>query len=197
MTEAEHFHGIEITDKPILLVDMDGVLCDFVGKFNDIWRLRYPDRFFLAPEKATTFYFEDEYPEEYKEDIREIVNQPGFFSNLDPLKGSLVGITQLSNLYNVFICTSPLTSNPTCLNDKYNWVKNYLGTDWLKKLIITKDKTLIQGTFLLDDKPEIYGNTVPTWEHVIFDQPYNRQSRKRRVNWENVYQFFESEYYNL
>jgi len=49
-----------------------------------------------------------------------------------------------------------------------------------------KDKTLIIGDILIDDKPEIKGISTPNWEHIIFDQPYNKNiTNKKRINWDN------------
>jgi 5'-nucleotidase len=40
---------------------------------------------------------------------------------------------------------------------------------------------------LLDDKPEVTGAMVPSWKHVYFDQPYNRENlaRKRITSWKH------------
>ena len=55
-----------------------------------------------------------------------------------------------------------------------------------KKTIITKDKTIITGDLLIDDKPEVTGSQEPTWEHILYSQPYNKDVKsKRRITWEN------------
>lgn len=66
-------------------------------------------------------------------------------------------------------------------------MEEHLGRDFVKRLILTKDKTLVFGDFLIDDKPEIKGVKLPSWEHLIFDQPYNINiiNNKRRINWNN------------
>jgi hypothetical protein len=39
---------------------------------------------------------------------------------------------------------------------------------------------------LIDDKPEITGvEKEPTWEHILYDRPYNRGINKRRITWGN------------
>ena len=37
------------------------------------------------------------------------------------------------------------------------WVEKHMGRDWLNRLILTKDKTIIAGDLLFDDKPKITG----------------------------------------
>jgi 5'-nucleotidase len=53
------------------------------------------------------------------------------------------------------------------------------------RIIVSKDKALVHGDVLVDDKPEIKGALTPAWHHVIFDQPYNRQIGGIRMTWEN------------
>ncbi|MDO8264840.1 MAG: 5'-3'-deoxyribonucleotidase, partial [Candidatus Parcubacteria bacterium] len=55
-----------------------------------------------------------------------------------------------------------------------------------KRIILSRDKTLIRGNFLIDDRPEIKGSSIPEWEHIIFDCSYNRNvTNKKRLTWEN------------
>ena len=92
----------------------------------------------------------------------------------------------------MFICTAPLLENPTCTNDKLWWVDNHLGGDWIRRTIITKDKTVVDGDFLIDDKPLITGITdEPIWQRIIFDQPYNKNVVGRRLNWQNYKQVID------
>jgi len=63
-----------------------------------------------------------------------------------------------------------------------------MGEDFLRRLIITRDKTLVKGAVLIDDKPHVTGAvTAPDWTHLLFDQPYNRDnslsSKPRLSQW--------------
>ena len=40
---------------------------------------------------------------------------------------------------------------------QYEWVENHLGKDWIDRLILTRDKTMINGDVLIDDKINITG----------------------------------------
>ena len=40
---------------------------------------------------------------------------------------------------------------------QYEWVENHLGKDWINRLILTRDKTMINGHVLIDDKINITG----------------------------------------
>jgi len=40
---------------------------------------------------------------------------------------------------------------------QFAWVKQHLGAEWMKRIIITCDKTLIHGDLLIDDKHAVTG----------------------------------------
>lgn len=50
-----------------------------------------------------------------------------------------------------------------CVFVQYAWVEQHLGHDFLEQVILTRDKTLITGDLLIDDKPDILGEH---WIHV-------------------------------
>ncbi|MDF2435444.1 MAG: 5-nucleotidase, partial [Mucilaginibacter sp.] len=81
-----------------------------------------------------------------------------------------------SHFIEPFICSSPEVEYEAllCHTEKAAWIEHYAGAWWTKRLILTKDKTVVRGHFLIDDKPTITGAMAPTWGHLVFDQPYNR-----------------------
>lgn len=171
----------------IVLVDQDQTIANFEGYFLKRWRMLYPRRKFIPLEKRKNFQIADDYPQRYKKDIYGIFSAPGFFLNLPLIAGAPAAIAEMEKLgFDVYICTSPLSGAPRCLTEKYLWVEKYLGPSLVKKLIITKDKTLVRGDFLIDDKPEITGAREPIWRHILFDAPHNRHIKdKPRLNWSN------------
>lgn len=49
------------------------------------------------------------------------------------------------------------------------------AAEWIDRMIISRDKTHVTGSVLIDDKPYVTGtNRNPSWQHVIFEQPYNK-----------------------
>ncbi|MBU0906583.1 MAG: hypothetical protein KKE05_00330 [Nanoarchaeota archaeon] len=89
--------------------------------------------------------------------------------------------------HEVFICTSPSVTSSTCIQNKFDWVERYLGKEWKHKIVLTKDKTVVNGDILIDDKPRVDGvDGRPSWEHVLYDQPYNRWLKMvKRITWGN------------
>eukprot|EP00614_Pseudopedinella_elastica_P002253 CAMPEP_0172588034 /NCGR_PEP_ID=MMETSP1068-20121228/6991_1 /TAXON_ID=35684 /ORGANISM="Pseudopedinella elastica, Strain CCMP716" /LENGTH=130 /DNA_ID=CAMNT_0013383237 /DNA_START=480 /DNA_END=872 /DNA_ORIENTATION=- len=87
----------------------------------------------------------------------------------------------------VFLCTAPIAVSPFCAAEKVEWVREQFGKDgdaWVRRLIITSDKSLARGDILIDDAPVAKAAAMtPTWEHVWFTQPYNAALEgKRRVD---------------
>jgi 5'-nucleotidase len=174
----------------LVLVDMDGVLADFEGEFLRRWRKKFPRQIFYPLDKRDTFYVHEQYGKEMQDKVREITGAPGFFASLPLIAdGDLALHTLLSLGHKVIICTSPLSSNPTCLQEKYDWVNRYLGKDLARSMIIIKDKTMVMGDILIDDRPEVVGAFKPTWEHVLFHAPYNKAvaNKKRLHHWGNIH----------
>lgn len=168
-----------------ILVDMDGVLSDFDGSFLNCWRELHPDKFFIPIEERTTFYVREQYPDELKPLVSEVVGSPGFFRDMTPVEGGKKALTEMDEMgFEVFICTSPLSRYRNCVLEKFEWVENHLGSKWVNRIILTKDKTLVKADYIIDDKPEIIGvEESPSWEHILYDCPYNRGINKRRITW--------------
>uniref|UniRef100_A0A3Q3WBF6 Uncharacterized protein n=1 Tax=Mola mola TaxID=94237 RepID=A0A3Q3WBF6_MOLML len=89
----------------------------------------------------------------------------------------------------VFICTSPIKHYKHCPYEKYAWVEKHLGQEFVEQVILTRDKTLISGDILIDDKPDIIGvEPKPMWEHILFTAYHNkhlstRPSQRRLQSW--------------
>ncbi len=166
---------------------MDGVIANFEKGVLDTYRSRHPDKPFVPLEQRTSFYVKEQYPKELQPLIEEIYLSQGFYLGLPVIEGSLEALSELvSRGDDVHICTSPLSKNPFCVQEKYDWVKTHLGKDWVDRVLIRKDKTLEGGNFLIDDKPDVTGSQIPTWEHILYSQPYNLHvNSKRRMTWKN------------
>jgi len=166
----------------IILTDMDGVITNLESRFLELWSERFPNKQSIPIEKRTTFYQRDQYPEELAE---EIMNSKDFYGKMKPLPKAIESLKEIAQSNVVFICTSPKTRNPYCIPEKLEWITQYLGKDFLKRTILTKDKTLIQGDILIDDKPSVRGVCDPIWKHIVYKQPYN-QGEFTWENWENI-----------
>ncbi|WP_444931634.1 5' nucleotidase, NT5C type [Microbulbifer sp. SSSA002] len=108
----------------IVYIDMDDVLCDFSG----------------ASKREL----------ERNPSIKFPQSQYGFFANLSPLIGA-VNALLASEQYEPYILTAPSVKNPLCYTEKRVWVGNHLGMEMVNRLIISPNKSLLKGEFLIDD----------------------------------------------
>ncbi|KDC75250.1 5'-3'-deoxyribonucleotidase [Bordetella bronchiseptica] len=171
----------------LILLDQDGVLADFEHAFIDAWRKRHPDIEPVAFEDRKSFHIREDYAPELRGLAEAIYTAPGFIRDLPPVPGAIEAFRELLALgMDVRICSSPLMQFENCVAEKYLWVERHLGREATQRLILTRDKTLVQGDLLIDDRPVITGAARPRWRHIIYDAPYNRdQTDRPRLNWRN------------
>jgi 5'-nucleotidase len=169
-----------------VLLDMDGVLVDWDAGFRREWA-RYghdPSKI----DRSKSYAMEECVAPELKSAAVAVMSQPGFFRDLPAVEGAVKAVEEMVERgFSVLICTSPLPCNPTCPQDKIEWVCRHLGHiefrqpgDATKRqnaqdiIVMTRDKTFVAGDVLIDDKPVIRGCMRPTWEHIVFGAPYNK-----------------------
>lgn len=113
--------------KIIVYVDMDDVVADFSG----------------AHAKALKRNPKNQFPQ----------SEYGFFANLELIphaKGCLDCIINHPN-FDVYFLTAPSVMNPLCYTEKRMWVEKHFGMKMVKKMIITPNKGLNKGDYLIDD----------------------------------------------
>jgi 5'(3')-deoxyribonucleotidase len=134
-----------MADKKILYIDMDNVLVDFqsgIDELNEEQKNKYDGRF-------------DEVP--------------GIFSLMLPIKDSVKSFEKLSLKYETYVLSTSPWENDTAASDKVRWVKKYLGQAAYKRLILSHNKHLNKGDYIIDDRTK---NGVDKFEgeHIHFGQ---------------------------
>ena len=119
--------------KPIVYIDMDGVLADFKSALTKI-----------SPELIDEFTGQHD-------------NIPGIFSLMEPVPGAIEAVYALKDKYDLYILSSSPWENPTALGDKLAWVKKYFGGEgsdnvFFRKVIFSSAKNLSRGDILIDDR---------------------------------------------
>ncbi len=181
-----------MSEKLRALVDLDGVLCDFDKRLAEVWKEKWPD------DPAEMLLNRDvfEIPEmvgfcdDAEEKLKQIYLAEGFYASLEPILRDLgaVALDEMKqNGHDVYILTSAGSKAMKAPTEKFVWVRDNLGSEWVEKIIISKFKHIVDGDILIDDKPSPNGeNQGAKWEHVIYDQPFNRHvTDKRRMTWKN------------
>lgn len=176
-----------------VLVDMDGVLANFDQNVLRIMQRDFPE--ITPPEVRNNFYLDDDMPE-HRHVVTDIISRPGFFLELERIEGALEGWALLiEHGYLPRICSAPLRKNPTSIEDKISWLEEHFvpsfGSAVVDLAIFDKQKWLHSGLALIDDRPNPNEKNIerikPSWEHVVFDQPYNQVSdaRYRMLSWDD------------
>lgn len=176
---------------PIVLVDMDEVLCKWDEHFVASHRRVFPHITIADAGRREHFDLFAGLTAELQEATLTVLNEPGFFAEIAPMEGAIDAVAEMRDAgFDVALCTSPWLSNPTCASDKLAWVQRHLGRELMESTIITRDKTLIRGDVLIDDKPQITGRATPEWDLIRFTYHYNRNLPGVRLNnwfeWEPV-----------
>lgn len=176
----------------VILVDMDNTLVDFDLEFGKRWVEKFPSDTLDIITNRQHFELEQNFPKHLMPAAIEIMSEPGFFISFLPKPGAIEAMKEMEAAgLQIFICTAPLPYQyETCVAEKYAWIRKWLGEDWLKKIIITRDKSMVKGVVLIDDKPKVIGRCDnPEWTHIIFEQPYNKNIEGKRLSsWKDWYE---------
>lgn len=155
-------------------IDMDHVLCDFYKAYYE-FQINYFRENGIIPEEGFKNI------KEMPIFVRYPQSNVGFFENLEPIQGGVETIKELieSDVYDPYILTAPSIKNPLSYSEKRLWIEHYFGLEFCNKLIISPNKGLLKGDFLIDDYNEGKGQenfegelihflseSYPTWQEV-------------------------------
>ena len=148
--------------KKILYIDMDNVLVDFptgIERIEEGQRLEYAGRL-------------DEVPH--------------IFSLMDPIPGAIEAYHELAELFDTYILSTAPWDNSSAWHDKIEWVKKHLNKPAYKRLILSHNKHLNAGHYLIDDRTK-NGAGQFTGELIHFGQP-------QFPDWETVLAYLRDKY---
>lgn len=177
--------------KKRILVDVDGVLADFVGAFLDITNRIAGSS--LTPEAVTSWNLDD-IPEvaAHSEAIWKETGRPGFARNLKLFPGAVEAVEMLKSHGEVYLLTAPLWAHKehedilfhgqTFCYDRVKWAHENFGIP-SKNVMFAYPKELVDGEMLIDDKVEnIQGwlenhGRRPGRRAILWAQPYNTHGK--------------------
>lgn len=149
----------ELRAKPIVYIDLDGVIVDLVSEANKEW-------------------LENEH--NYS-DLGELIdNSPTVFANAKPIKDAVWAVKTLINSgeYEVYILSTPAWSNIDCWSQKRVWIENHIP-ELFKRIILTHNKDLLVGDYLIDDRLK-NGAENFKGEHIHFD---SKDDAGKLIDW--------------
>ena len=176
-------------DRKILWIDMDEIICNFLGK------LLYQCKEKLNIDIKLSDIKQWELKHYIDEEGIKLFNTKGFFADLEPIDGAIEYLEKLHDEgHKIFIISSP--QNEYCVFEKYQWVKKYLPFFPIGNLILVGNKgellSKIYDGILFDD----CGKYLEMFRgiSVAMDMPYNKDADCdfRVGSWEEFYEFVGS-----
>lgn len=186
--------------KPLVLLDVDGVLCDFIGPLvNEINWLHGTN---FTREDVTRWDPKKCLPGVTSKSLDAVYNitarKPGWCRNLQPYPGAVEGFRRLEDVANIHIVTTPFHSSECWMSERVEWLHEHFDI-YPEDITFTSRKELIEGEYLIDDKTE----TCSKWSHahdygtaLLWDTPHNRQSLvgpfvTRLHSWDTLIEFIK------
>jgi len=131
--------------RKIVYVDMDGVIADFAGKWEKMYGTKI-DPYHIPPTPS------------------------GFYRDLELIPGAYEAVRTLQTMFNVYFLSTAEWTNPSSFTDKRLWIEEKFGSIAHKKLILSNNKSLNIGNYLIDDRT-VNGVSEFTGEFIHFGSP--------------------------
>lgn len=156
-------------DEVSFAIDMDEVLVDTLGKMIASYNQRYGTT--VVPADMHGVELADIVPESHRPWVLEMLHQPGFFADIDPMPGALACIDRLCRKHRVYIA-SAATEFPDSFRDKMNWLARYVPQIPTHRIIFCGEKSVLNVDYLVDDTSSHFAAMRGTG--LLFDAPHNR-----------------------
>jgi len=100
----------------------------------------------------TMFHFKKKWHEVKASDGLEFPQSKiGFFEELEPIENAIEVYNWLDEHFDVWVVTAPSIPNKHCYSEKAISIEKHLGPERCHKLIISPDKSMVYGDYLIDD----------------------------------------------
>jgi 5'(3')-deoxyribonucleotidase len=135
-----------------ILVDMDGVCCDYIRPWLEIYNRDYNDD--LCREDLVVWGIHELVKPECGRKIYDYLGSPNFYAYLEPLPDVSEVVSRLLTAgHELIIVTADVFNSTTALFDKRGWVERHLPLIPKRNVIGCHRKELIRGDLLFDDGP--------------------------------------------
>ena len=161
--------------RPILLLDMDGIVSQFVPAFLHVYA-RYGG--VIPSHLALRWNFFEALPDQSA--VKRTWDDPAIFLHQEPYHGAVDAVKHLHDAYQLMIVSTAPPPLDVHIPAKVRWVQRYLP--WLshKQLIFTDHKELIRGDVLIDDHIENVLGWLGTNDGglgILINRPWNEAGR--------------------
>lgn len=160
--------------KPIVLLDVDEVLADFVGRILDEVRNVTGRDYFRAQVTGWDICEALGLSAEERAAVLSKPKEEGFCYSLEPIVGAIEGVKALREFADVRAVTSPYKSK-TWASERETWLCDLFGFE-RDHVVQTPGKDIVFGDVLVDDKLETCQVWSKRWREstsILFSAPWN------------------------
>jgi len=171
-----------------ILIDMDDVLADAEGRFNEWYERDFGVHYTKEDIKGTKLHLV--VPEEHRKIVKEYPQNKDFFKDLDVIENSREMVEQLNNRFDVYIASAAMEF-PYSLPHKYEWLDKHFPFIHWKRRIFCGDKSVLKGDVLIDDHD--FNLSVFEGRSIMFSAAHNANDTKyeRLNNWLDAEKLFD------
>ena len=155
--------------RPSVLLDVDGVLADFVQAALDHLHALAGHR--VDPTIITTWEMFDSVPAPFKSwrgTVYGRLADPGGCFNIPIYPGAQEGVALLREIADITVVTSPFEGSPTWMHEREQWLTHHFGID-RKHVIHASEKYRVHGDVFIDDKPDHLRAWYSYWSRHGFE----------------------------
>jgi 5'(3')-deoxyribonucleotidase len=169
-----------------IAVDMDEVIADFIPKHLAVFNRVYSEQ--IRIEDLQGKHLKDLRPHLGKE-ILDLIREPSFFRDLEPMKDSQRVLKKLSQTHEVFIATAAMEF-PTSLMAKHEWLGEFFPFIPEKHYVFCGDKTIVHADYLIDDNARHFERFCG--RGILYSAPHNLgvTGYDRVATWAEVEAYF-------
>lgn len=170
-----------------VLMDCDGPVADFTGY---LLRLVGSSLTLADITDWDVFGFLEE---EQKKEAYRILQESFFWRDLPVVDGARERIQEIKRAgHDIYWVTSSWPGCRTWASDREKWLKDNFDVHYTR-IVVCADKRVVSGDVIIDDKMK----SVESWgaEHkagraLLFDAPYNQDSKLERIDWGSKFPAF-------
>lgn len=173
-----------------VLIDMDGIVVNLLEVWLATYNREWDDT--LTVDSIRTWDTHDFVKEECGRRIYEILERPGLFEGLPPMRGAIEGVREMASLPGVEVKLATAAASPDAAREKIRWVRRWfyrLGWD-RRDVFIGHAKHWLEADVLIDDSPNNLARWLkhrPDAEAMTIAYPYNEGFRGRLYTFADAY----------
>lgn len=156
-----------------IILDMDEVLCQTNKVMLEIYNDEFGDSLKMVDIKS--FDVKNWVKPECGESVYEIYEREGFYKTLEPVSGAIEGTRFLLEMgHDVVIASASPINSLTAIEEKKQWVRDFMPYFPLENFVPIKRKELLRGDMILDDGP----HNLAAFEglSIRMERPWNASS---------------------